>query len=281
MKALLDLRQLIEIVDVNLRVLRDVQKTFDSPFFMPSQINLPPKAVPASSQEISQFIFGIKDAEQELDVTGLMNMIGRARISLYITQAQIELSVRQDRSPGLAEAIVDDERTLHALFEQAAEKKRLLLRDNKMSDAQESVANDLLGKLNQEMADVDVPTQVLQAMAPPQLLQTIFQLRLLYAESTVSAVKYECSKIHMAHQRIGGIVKMIETDILPDSHGARDLMEKDRHYARNALQTCGRQMDNVENHLQNVYRMGRGIPVHPDFEIVRYVPAPLRVIGLK
>lgn len=279
MQHLLALRKSIDTVLINLSVLTTNQKTFDSGSFQPDNVNLPKSVVPTTISEASDYVHALQRQQEDTNVTTLLNTIGRARIILFLTQAQIELGLRQEHGDELESCITKDQDIFLTTFAKAATIRTDLARENKIPSGYEAYASQLLVDLQESMTQMDVPSQDFQEMSKEQLFSAVFELRLRFVESSVRAIELEGSKIQIAQHRIGMVVKMMESGLIPHSDLAWSAIEDDRKFARTLLASCREKIDHIENYMGALYESGDGVSSLSDFRIVRYKAAPLDLLG--
>lgn len=278
MQFLLDIRRDIDKAVRDIGILKENQEKFDSAFFNPSQLSIPEDDLPLSAEDAANAAFTTLEQEKDFVFTAMINHIGFLRACLYVTQAEIELGLRQVNSRDIELCKNQDDDFLHDSFKRACKHKDNLTAEHRFSEAHENYLTKTILSLADDVSKISEPTEALQSMSIAQLNEAIFRLRAYAANSLVEDVILNSSIIDGRHSRISVLEKALGNGLIPDESSVRDLIEGDRKFCRTALKRCETQMDRVEVFMNGLYMMGKGIASGDNYEIVRYAPVPLKLL---
>lgn len=279
MQNLTALNHDIDIAQKTLRCLREHQRFLDTQSYRtPSEIFVLASVKPAPLPKVSEFLNERFLEERKADLDSLPEVIERASLSLCVAQAQIELAWRENQTSGLAECIKKDEAFARTLFFAAVIRKGSLVDQGKLQEPDKGTYEEELRKLQHDISNVLSTSQSLRVNTDQQLLDSIFILRRSFVESSLRDVGARCVKIQAQHTYIDSLIEEAGSKVTPESATTWTEIEKERRDSHRSLLSCEHAMRRIEAYTNSFYDMGSTSHVDHDFEVVRYVPAPLNAL---
>lgn len=270
----------IDLTQRTLRGLREYQRKLDTDIYAtPDQVFVLASVKPTPLPKVNEFLYERFIEERKADLESLPEMIERASLALYITQVQIELAWREDQTSGLSECVKSDEDHVRTLFFAAAIRKESLAAQEKLIGPEKESAEEDLQRLQHEILNVLSTSQSLKVLSDEDLLESLFVLRRSFVESSLKHVNSQSIKIQAQHRYIDSLVEEAQSGITPNSSATWTAIEEGRRDAHRSLLPCEQGMRRIEAYMESFYRMGLIQPTDRDFRIVRYVPAPLKLLG--